>query len=75
MVMEDFYGSDNIPLRLYLYTDGGRDRKNTNLKVHRSSMSFFLHHDLDEVVVVGPAAAYSKRNPVERCHCIANLSL
>ena len=39
------YDSENFPSRLYLYTDGGGDRKNTY------------------------------RNPVERCHCIANLGM
>ena len=66
---------ENIPPRLYLYTDSDRDRKNTNLKIHRSLMSFFLHHDMDEVVAARPAADDSNRNPVERCLCIVYLSL
>ena len=48
---------------------------NSNFKVQKSLISLFLRHDLDEVVAARPAAGHSYRNPVERCHCIANLGL
>lgn len=51
----------------------GRNQK--NFKVQKSLISLFLMHDLDEVVAARPAAGHSYRNPVERCHCIANLGL
>ena len=35
----------------------------------------FLYHDLDELIAARPAARHSYRNPVERCHCIANLGM
>ena len=64
-----------IPPRVYLYADGSGDRKITNFKVQKGLISLFLKHDLDEVVAARPAAGHSYRNPVERCHCIANLGL
>ena len=67
--------ANDVPPRLYLYTDGGGDRKNNNFKVQKSLISLFLRHDLDEVVSARPCAGHSYRNPVERCHCIANLGL
>ena len=33
MATEDFHGPENVSLSLYLHTDGGGDRKNTNFKV------------------------------------------
>ena len=66
---------DSIPPRLSLFADGAGDRKNTNFKVQKGLISLFLKHDLDEVVAARPAAGHSYRNPVERCHCIANLGL
>lgn len=38
-------------------------------------MSLFIRHDMDEVIAARPAANHSYRNPVERCHCIANIGL
>ena len=35
----------------------------------------FFKRDLNEVFAVGTAAGNSYRNPVERCHCVANLDL
>ena len=35
----------------------------------------FLSLDLDELISARPAAGHSFRNPVERCHSIANLGL
>ena len=54
---------------------GGGDPKNTNFKVQRSLLGLFFRHDLDEIVAARPAANHSFRNPVERCHCIANIGL
>lgn len=57
------------------YTDGGGDRKNTNFKVQKSLLALFVKYDFDEIIAARPAANYSYRNPVEQCHCIANLGL
>ena len=73
-VLEDFY-ADSIPVRLYLYADGGGDRNVVNLKVQQALIAVYLHLDLDELVAARPAAYQSYRNPVERCHAIANLGL
>ena len=65
----------NVPIPPHLYTDGSGDKKNTNFKVQKSLLSLFFKHDLDEIIAARPAANHSYRNPVERCHCIANLGL
>ena len=70
-VLMSHYDSERFPSRIYLYTDGGGDRKNTNYKVQRGLIALFLYHDLDELIAARPAAGHSCRNPVERCHCIA----
>ena len=72
-VLISHYDSENFPSHLYLYTDGGGDRKNTNYKVQRGLIALFLDHDLDKLIAARPAAGHSYRNPIERCHCIANL--
>ena len=64
-----------MPPYLYLYADGSSDRKNTNLKAQKCFSGLFLAHDFDEIVAARPAANNSYRNPVERCHSIANLGL
>ena len=74
LALKEFYGL-TIPPRLYLYADGGRERKNDNFKVQKSLIELFLLHDFDEIVAARPAAGQSYRNPVERCHCIANIGL
>ena len=38
-------------------------------------IGLFHKHDFDEIVAARPAANHSFRNPVERCHCIANIGL
>ena len=73
--LEKLYCKDSIPCRLYVYADGSGDRKNSNFKVQKGMMSLFIRHDMDEVVAARPAANHSYRNPVERCHCIANIGL
>ena len=69
------YELEECPSRMYLYTDGGSDRKNSNFKVQKSLISLFLYHDFDDLISARPAAGHSYRNPVERCHCIANLGI
>ena len=64
-----------VPSHLYLYADGSGDRKNSNFKVQKNLLALFFKHDLDEVIAARPAANQSYRNPVERCHSIANLGL
>ena len=64
-----------VPPRLYLYTDGGGDRKNSNFKVQKSLLALFLKYDLDKLIAARPAANHSYRNAVERCHSIANMGL
>ena len=51
------------------------DLKSTNFKVQKGLISLFIKPDLYEVVAARPAAGNSYRNPVERCHCIANIGL
>ena len=65
----------HIPERLFLYADGGGDRRITFLQVQKGLIALFLHHDFDEIIAAQPAAYQSYRNPVERCHAIANLGL
>ena len=72
--LTDHYSSD-VPARLSIYADGGGDRKNSNFKVQRGLLGLFHKHDFDEIVAARPAANHSFRNPVERCHCIANIGL
>ena len=50
------YDSENFPSRLYLYTDGGGNRKNINYKVQRGLIALLLYHDLDELIAARPAA-------------------
>ena len=64
-----------MPPYLYLYADGSSDRKNTNLKAQKCFSGLFLAHDFDEIVAARPVANNSYRNPVEKCHIIANLGL
>ena len=73
MTMEEFCGSENILPCLHLYTNAGGERINTNFKLGKSMISFFLHLDLGRVVTGRPAASRSYRNLVEMCHCIGNL--
>ena len=63
--------------RLYFYTEGGEDKKTSKKseKVPKTLISFFLRHDLDEVIAKRPTAGHSDRNSEERFHCIANLGL
>ena len=64
-----------IPERLYIYADGGGDRRITFLRVKMALVAMFLTLDLDELISARSAAGHSFRNPVERCHSIANLGL
>ena len=66
---------ETIPGRIYWYTDGGGDRRMTFIQVQLAVISLFLTYDADEVIVARTAAGLSFRNPVERCHAIANLGL
>ena len=62
---------DTIPERVYIYADGGGDRRITYLQVQLIAM--FLCYDLDELISARLAAGCSYRYPIERCHAIANL--
>ena len=64
-----------FPPRVYCYTDGGGDRRMTFLQVQLAVIAMFFVHSLDEIIVARTAAGCSFRNPVERCHCVANLGL
>ena len=74
-VMEDFYGPENIPTCLYLYADGGGDKKITKFKVLKSLISLSLYHDMDELVAARPAVGLFYKNHVGRCHYVGNLDL
>ena len=64
-----------VPQRVYIYADGGGDRRITFLRVQMALIAMFLSLDLDELISARPAAGHSFRNPGERCHAIANLGL
>ena len=72
--LDSFFGTE-IPERLYLYADGGDDRRVTHLQVQKALIALFIHHDLDELIAARPAACQSYRNPVESCNAISNLGL
>ena len=61
--LDPFYGTE-VPERLYLYADGGGDRRVTHLQVQKALIAVFIHHDLDELIAARPAAYQSYRNPV-----------
>ena len=75
--MEDFYGPEDIHL-VYIFIPKVAKKKKTSKKsekVPKTLISFFLRHDLDEVIAKRPTAGHSDRNSEERFHCIANLGL
>ena len=61
--LDTFYGTE-VPELLYLYADGGGDRRVTHLQVQKALIAVFIHHDLDELIAARPAAYQSYRNPV-----------
>ena len=61
--LDTFYGTE-VPERLYLYADGGGDRRVTHLQGQKALIAVFIHHDLDELIAARPAAYQSYRNPV-----------
>ena len=61
--LDSFYGIE-VPERLYLYADGGGDRRVTHLQVQKALIAVFIHHDFDELTAARPAAYQSYRNPV-----------
>ena len=60
---------------MYVYSDGGPERKTNNLSVQKSYIALFLLHNFEEILIARTAANLSYRNPVERVHAIANLGL
>ena len=64
-----------VPSRVYCYTDGGGDRRMTFLQVQLAVITLFFLHTLDEIIFAPTSDGCSFRNPVERCHCMANLGL
>ena len=72
-VLQQHYAK--VPPSVYVYSDGGGDRRMTFLQVQLATIGLFFVNDLDEVVIARTAAGCSFRNPVERCHCVANLGL
>ena len=69
--LKDYH--DTIPERVYIFADGGGDRRIAYLQVQMGLIAMFLCYDLDEQISARPAAGCSYRNPIERCHAIANL--
>ena len=69
-VLQQHYA--NVPPSVYVYSDGGGDRRMTFLQVQLATIELFFVHDLDEIIITKTAAGFSFRNPVERCHCVAN---
>ena len=43
--------------------------------MQKELLTLFLKYDFDGIIAARPAANHSYRNPVERCHSIANLGL
>ena len=64
---------DTMPERVYIYADEGGDRRIIYLQVQMGLIAMFLCYDLDKLISARPAAGCSYRNPIERCHSIANL--
>ena len=66
---------EQIPERVYFYTEGEGDRHMTTLQVQLAVTELFFKYNLDEVIVARTVAGLSFRNPAERWHAIANLGL
>ena len=63
------------PPCLYVYSDGGPERKTDDLSILKLYITLFLQHSFEEVLIAWTAANLSYRNPVERVLPIANLGL
>ena len=61
--------------RLYLITDGGRDRNVVHVSVQKALVSLFLKFNFEEIVAIRTAAHMSFYNPIERVHARTNLAL
>ena len=72
-VLETYHNT--VPESVYIYADGGGDRRVTFHQVQMGLIALFLYHDLDEIICAQLAAGQSFRNPIERCHSVANLRL
>ena len=66
---------EKLPAHFYAYTDGKAERKVDTFSVQKFYNSVFLKSEFDEILVARTAAKVSYRNPVERCHSIADLGL
>ena len=66
---------DKTPPCLYVYSDGGPEKKTDNLSVQKSFIALFLQHNIEKVLIAWTAANLSHRNPMERVHSIAKLGL
>ena len=60
---------------MYVYSEGGPERKTYNLSVQKSYITLFLQHNFEGILIARTAANLSYRNPVEIVHSIANLGL
>ena len=60
---------------MYKFLKGITVIRMTFLQVQLSVIALFFKYNLDEAIVARTAAGLSFRNPVERCHAIANLGL
>ena len=58
---------------LYVYSDGGLERKTDNLSVQKLYITLFLQHNFEDVSIARMATDLSYHNPMERVHTIANL--
>ena len=66
---------DKTPPRLYVYSEGGPERKTDNWSVQKSYIAVFLKHSFEKVLIAWTTANLSYRNPVEKVHSTANLGL
>ena len=51
---------------LYVYSDGGPEKKTHNLSVQKLYIALFLQHNFEEVLIARTAANQSYHNPMER---------
>ena len=66
---------NKTPPCLYLYSDGGPEKKTDNLSVQKLYIALFLQNNFEEVLIARTAANLYYRNPMERVRSITNLGL
>ena len=62
LMIEQF---ETIPPYLYVYSDGGPERKTNNVFVQKSYIALFLLHNFEEILIARMAANLYYCNPLE----------